>query len=198
MNSKRILREIRGLIITILVSILLLSIINTKVFAMAKVQQKSMENTLYNDEMLLVDKLSYNFSEPKRGDIITFLKDEEKGSFFEESYKFLKEVISLKNVSDNRTRYIKRVIGIEGDEVNISGGFVYINGEMIDESYIKGETYSRDIDFPIVVGENELLVLGDNREVSKDSRDFGLIKINQVEGQAVFRISPLNRFGVIK
>ncbi len=198
MNSKRIFREIRGLIITILVSILLLSIINTKVFAMAKVQQKSMENTLYNDEMLLVDKLSYNFSEPKRGDIIIFLKDEEKGSFFEESYMFLKEVISLKNISDNRTRYIKRVIGIEGDEVNISGGFVYINGEKIDESYIKGDTNSREIDFPIVVGENELLVLGDNREVSKDSRNFGLIKINQVEGQAIFRVLPLNRFGVIK
>ena len=198
MNSKRILREIRGLIITVLVSILLLSIINTKVFAMAKVQQKSMENTLYNDEMLLVDKLSYNFSEPKRGDIVIFLKDEEKGSFFEESYMFLKEVISLKNISDNRTRYIKRVIGIEGDEVNISGGFVYINGEKIDESYIKGDTNSREIDFPIVVGENELLVLGDNREVSKDSRNFGLIKINQVEGQAIFRVLPLNRFGVIK
>ena len=198
MNSKRIFREIRGLIITILVSILLLSIFNTKVFAMAKVQQKSMENTLYNDEMLLVDKLSYNFSEPKRGDIIIFLKDEEKGSFFEESYMFLKEVISLKNISDNRTRYIKRVIGIEGDEVNISGGFVYINGEKIDESYIKGDTNSREIDFPIVVGENELLVLGDNREVSKDSRNFGLIKINQVEGQAIFRVLPLNRFGVIK
>lgn len=198
MNSKRIFREIRGLIITILVSILLLSIINTKVFAMAKVQQKSMENTLYNDEMLLVDKLSYNFSEPKRGDIVIFLKDEEKGSFFEESYMFLKEVISLKNISDNRTRYIKRVIGIEGDEVNISGGFVYINGEKIDESYIKGDTNSREIDFPIVVGENELLVLGDNREVSKDSRNFGLIKINQVEGQAIFRVLPLNRFGVIK
>ena len=198
MNFKRISREVKGIIITIISSVVLVSIINTKVFAMAKVQQKSMENTLFNEEKLFVDKLSYNFEKPKRGDIIIFLKDEEKGSFLEEGYSSLKEVVSLKHITDNRTRYIKRVIGIEGDEINIYSGDVYVNGEKIDEPYEKGETYIRDIDFPIVIGENELFVLGDNREFSMDSRDFGLININQIEGRAIFRMLPLERIGVLK
>ena len=195
MKSKMIFKEIRGLIIIIIGSIILLSIINTKVFAMAKVQQKSMENTLYSDEKLFVNKLSYNFSKPERRDIIIFLKDEEKESVLSESYKYIKEVISFKHFNDNRTRYVKRIIGIEGDEINITSGYVYINGEKLNEPYIKGDTYNRDIEFPIVVGENQFFVLGDNREVSQDSRDFGLINLNQIEGKATFRIFPLERFG---
>lgn len=198
MKSKMIFKEIRGLIIIIIGSIILLSIINTKVFAMAKVQQKSMENTLYSDEKLFVNKLSYNFSKPERGDIIIFLKDEEKENVLSESYKYIKEVISFKYFNDNRTRYVKRIIGIEGDEINITSGYVYINVKKLNEPYIKGETYNRDIDFPIVVGENQYFVLGDNREVSQDSRDFGLININQIEGKATFRIFPLERFGILK
>lgn len=198
MKGKGILREVRGIIVTIIGSVILLALINTKVFAMAKVEQISMENTLYNDEKLVVDKLSYNFIKPERGDIIIFLKNEEKGNVLDESYIYLKEVASFKHFTDNRIRYVKRVIGVEGDEINISSGYVYVNGEKLDESYIKGETYNRDIDFPIVVGENELFVLGDNREFSKDSRDFGLIEVNKVEGRAIFRILPLERLGVVK
>lgn len=189
----RVLREFRSISITILGSIILLSLINTKVFAMASVQQKSMENTLNNNDKLLVDKLSYNFNDPKKGDIIIFLKDEEKGNVLEESYTYLKEIISLNNITDSRIRYIKRVIGVPGDEINIEFGNVYVNGEKLNESYIKGETYSRDIKFPLIVGENELFVLGDNREVSKDSRDFGTIKINQVEGRAFLRVFPIGK-----
>ncbi len=195
MKGEIIIREIRGILLTFIGSIIVLSFINTKVFAMAKVQQSSMENTLYNDEKLILDKLSYNFVKPERGDIIIFLKDEEKGNVLEESYKYIKEVTSFNHLSDNRRRYVKRVIGIEGDEINISSGYVYINGEKLEELYIKGKTYNRDIEFPIVVGENQFFVLGDNREVSQDSRDFGLINLNQIEGKATFRIFPLERFG---
>lgn len=197
MDGKRILKEVRGIIITIIGSVMLISLINTKVFAMAKVQKSSMENTLYSDEKLIVDKLSYNFLKPERGDIIIFFKDEEKGNVLEESYKYIKEVASFNHLTDNRTRYVKRVIGVEGDEINISSGYIYINGEKLEELYIKGETYNRDIEFPIVVGENEFFVLGDNREVSQDSRDFGLINVNQIEGKATFRLYPLERFGTL-
>ena len=195
---KRVVREFRSITITITGSIILLSLINTKVFAMAKVQQKSMENTLHSGEKLLVDKLSYNFITPKRGDIVIFLKDEEKGNLIEESYTYIKEVISLNNISDSRIRYVKRVIGIPGDEINIESGNVYVNGEKLNESYIKGETYGRDISFPVIVGEEELFVLGDNREVSKDSRDFGTIKIGQVEGRANFRAFPIEKIKSLK
>ena len=75
---------------------------------------------------------------------------------------------------------------------------MYLNGDMLDETYVKGSTYIRNRDFPITVEENTLFVLGDNREKSRDSREFGLININQVEGKAIFRLSPFNRFGAIE
>ena len=198
MNNKNIIKEIRGLILTILGSVIIVSLINTEVLASAKVQQESMENTLYNDEKLIVDKISYNFTTPKRGDIIIFFDNEEKGNVFEESYKYLKEIASISYNTDTRTRLVKRVIGVSGDEIDIKDGYVYLNGDMLDETYVTGSTYIRNRDFPIKVEENTLFVLGDNREKSRDSREFGLININQVEGKAIFRLSPFNRFGAIE
>jgi len=93
---------------------------------------------------------------------------------------------------------VKRVIGIPGDEVNIKDGYVYINGEKLKEPYVKGETFSGEINFPIKVPDNKLFVLGDNRPVSKDSRAFGLINSDQVEGKAIFRVFPFNKIGAIK
>ena len=191
-------KEIKSIGLTIISSIVLVSIINTKVFAMAKVQQSSVENTLHSGEKLFIDKLSYSFTEPKRGDIIIFLKDEEKGNLIKESYNCFKEIISLNNINDTRVRYVKRVIGIPGDEINIEQGNVYINGEKLNEEYIKGETYEREVSFPLKVGEGEIFVLGDNREGSKDSRDFGTIKIEQVEGRANFRVFPLDKIENLK
>jgi len=198
LNNKNIIKEIRGLILTILGSVIIVSLINTEVLASAKVQQESMENTLYNDEKLIVDKISYNFTTPKRGDIIIFFDNEEKGNVFEESYKYLKEIASISYNTDTRTRLVKRVIGVSGDEIDIKDGYVYLNGDMLEETYVKGSTYIRNRDFPITVEENTLFVLGDNREKSRDSREFGLININQVEGKAIFRLSPFNRFGAIE
>lgn len=198
MNYKKIINEIKAIALTILGSIIIVAIVNTEVIASAKVQQESMENTLYNDEKLIVDKVSYNFTAPKREDIIIFFDNEEKGNMFQEGYKYLKEMASISYNIDTRTRLVKRVIGIPGDEVEIKDGQVYLNGNVLEEDYVKGETYSNNNDFSIKVEEDTVFVLGDNREVSKDSRNFGLVKINQIEGRAVFRMSPFNRFGFIK
>ncbi len=198
MNYKKIINEIKAIALTILGSIIIVAIVNTEVIASAKVQQESMENTLYNDEKLIVDKVSYNFTAPKREDIIIFFDNEEKGNMFQEGYKYLKEIASISYNIDTRTRLVKRVIGIPGDEVEIKDGEVYLNGNVLEEDYVKGETYSNNNDFSIKVEEDTVFVLGDNREVSKDSRNFGLVKINQIEGRAVFRMSPFNRFGFIK
>lgn len=198
MNYKKIINEIKAIALTILGSIIIVAIVNTGVIASAKVQQESMENTLYNDEKLIVDKVSYNFTAPKREDIIIFFDNDEKGNILEEGYEYLKEIASISYNTDTRTRLVKRVIGIPGDEIDIKDGYVYLNGSILEELYVKGETYSRDKEFPIKVEEDTVFVLGDNREVSKDSRNFGLVKINQIEGKAIFRISPFNRFGFIK
>lgn len=198
MNYKKIINEIKGIALTILGSIIIVAIVNTEVLASAKVQQESMENTLYSDEKLIVDKVSYNFTTPKRGDIIIFFDNDEKGNILEEGYEYLKEIASISYNTDTRTRLVKRVIGIPGDEIDIRDGYVYLNGSILEELYVKGETYSRDKEFPIKVEEDTVFVLGDNREVSKDSRNFGLVNINQIEGKAIFRISPFNRFGFIK
>lgn len=198
MNYKKIINEIKGIALTILGSIIIVAIVNTEVLASAKVQQESMENTLYNDEKLIVDKVSYNFTAPKREDIIIFFDNDEKGNILEEGYEYLKEIASISYNTDTRTRLVKRVIGIPGDEIDIKDGYVYLNGSILEELYVKGETYSRDKEFPIKVEEDTVFVLGDNREVSKDSRNFGLVNINQIEGKAIFRISPFNRLGFIK
>lgn len=194
-NNKKVLKELRGWTFSILGAICIVSVVNSKVFAKVQVQQESMENTLYDGQHLIVDKLSYNFSDPKRGDIIIFLADEEKGKIIEETIDMIK-LVSRKN--NNQNRLVKRVIGIPGDEVNIKEGYVYVNDEKIDEPYVKGETTIGKFKLPVKVGENQLFVLGDNRAVSKDSRDFGLINYKQVEGNARWRVYPFDEIGSIK
>lgn len=138
----------------------------------------SMNVTLEDGDNLIVDKLSYRFSEPERYDIIVF------------PYQY-----------QEKTYYIKRIIGMPGETVQIIDGMVYIDGEMLDESYGKEVMqYSGVAGDPIELGTDEYFVLGDNRNNSSDSRDpsVGNIKEDQIIGKAFIRIWPLNKFGILK
>ena len=138
----------------------------------------SMNVTLEDGDNLIVDKLSYRFSEPERYDIIVF------------PYQY-----------QEKTYYIKRIIGMPGETVQIIDGMVYIDGEMLDESYGKEVMqYSGVASDPIELGNDEYFVLGDNRNNSSDSRDpsVGNIKEDQIIGKAFIRIWPLNKFGILK
>lgn len=84
---------------------------------------------------------------------------------------------------------------MEGDVIDIRDGYVYRNGEKLDEPYVKGSTEPKGGTLPLTVGKDELFVLGDNRVVSIDSRELGLINIKQVEGKVVFRVFPFDRMG---
>lgn len=204
MNSKnKVMKEVISWIFTIIGGLLIVLVFNSKVYASAQVKQSSMENTLFSQQKLFVDKFSSNFSDPQRGDIIIFLEDEYKGTIIDESVRTIEDIvykITTKNTEENElhSRLVKRVIGIAGDEVDIKDGYVYVNGEKLDEPYVKGETEEHEFELPIVVGKNQLFVLGDNRAVSIDSRSFGLIDCRQVEGKAVFRIYPFNKIGKIE
>ncbi len=139
----------------------------------------SMEPAIMQEEVVLVDKLSYEFISPKRGDIISFY---------------------LSDDVDNEQVYVKRIIGLPGETVQIKDGYVYIDDKIIDKS---SEIYKASIagiaEDEIILGENEYFVLGDNRASSEDSRfdNVGLVNISQVEGKVWFRISPFEKIGML-
>ena len=138
----------------------------------------SMNATLQDGDNLIVDKLSYRFSEPERFDIVVF------------PYQY-----------QEKTYYIKRIIGMPGEIVQIVDGMVYIDGEMLEESYgTETMQYAGVAGEAIELGEDEYFVLGDNRNNSSDSRDpsVGNVKEDQIIGKAFLRIWPLNKIGVLK
>lgn len=146
-----------------------------------EVEGASMENTLHNGDNLIVDKLSYRFHDPERFDIIVF------------PFQF----------QDN-TYYIKRIIGLPGETVQImDDGSIYINGEKLEENYgmevIKPETIGRAAE-PIELRDDEYFVMGDNRNNSSDSRTdmVGNIKRENIIGKAWLRIWPVSDFGVLQ
>ncbi len=198
-NEKPILKEIGSWIVVIVVALVLSLFIDSTIIAKAEVEQSSMENTLFEGQQLIVNKLSYAFDEPKRGDIIIFLENEEKGNIIDNFIRSVKNRFSSSDeIAAEQERLVKRVIGVAGDEIDIQDGYVYINGERLEESYVNGITLPGNLKLPITVGEGELFVIGDNREVSRDSRDFGPIDVKQVEGKAVFRVYPFNQIGKVE
>lgn len=201
MEKKNVMKEIISWVIIICGAFLAATIINSQVFEKVIVQQSSMENTLFEDQHLIVNKLSYNFNEPKSGDIIIFQKYKKMGTLIDDIKNSVVNIVSLfdKEKNSEKNEYlVKRVIGVEGDEVDIIDGSVYINRIKLEESYANGVTEAKVIELPVIVGENEVFVLGDNRGVSLDSRSFGLINLNQVAGKVLFRIYPFNLIGKIK
>ena len=172
------LKELLSMLIYIGIVLGVTFLIITFVGQRTHVSGESMENTLDNGDQLIVDKITYRFQDPERFDIIVF-------PFH---YK-------------ENTYYIKRIIGLPGETVQIADGTIYINGEVLEESY--GREVMQDPGIaaePITLGEDEYFVLGDNRNQSSDSRDpsVGLIHRDEIIGRAWLRIWPLNSFGILK
>lgn len=137
----------------------------------------SMLPTLQINDRLIVDKISYDFQNPKRGDIVVFSPT---------------ETLKQQNFKD---AFIKRVIGLPGDKVEVKEGRVYINDQPIQEKYIEDQPNYRF--GPVTVPQDEYLVLGDNRNNSYDSHYWGFVPRKNIIGRAVVRFWPLNRVGEI-
>ncbi len=197
-KKSKIIREIRSWAIVILGSFFLAFLINSEVLAKVIVDQSSMENTLFSDQQLFVDVFSYHFNPPKQGDIIIFFPNEDKGNLIASFGRYLDGYKELFTKVEYHERYVKRVIGVEGDTVDIKDGNVLVNGEKLEEPYVNGISEVNEFELPYTVGKGELFVMGDNREVSMDSRAFGPISIRQVEGKAFYRIYPFSELGKIK
>lgn len=157
-------RILMDVVETILLSAVLFLIINA-VSARVRVDGFSMNPTLQDGEFVFVNRLSYKFSEPARGDIIVFHFP----------------------IDPKRQDLIKRIIGLPGDEIFIANGRVYINGQEIQEPYIAAAPlYSGKWKVP----EGELFVLGDNRNDSSDSHSWGLLPEEEIVGKAIFIYWP--------
>lgn len=189
-------KEILEWIAYFLSAIIIASLLQSQLYALTTVHQSSMQNTLFEGHMLIMDKLSYQFSEPKKGDIIVFVRNEDTKGFIKRYQVFFKDV-QLRFQKDFRTnRLIKRVIALAGDTVDIRNGQVYVNDILLDEPYVKGVTPTMGgVEFPLTVPEESVFVMGDNRENSLDSRNFGPVDLKSIEGKAIFRVLPLSKIG---
>jgi signal peptidase I len=164
-------RFILDIVETLLFAAILVIGINF-VSARIRVDGFSMEPTLHTGEFVIINKLAYKLGEPGRGDVIVF------------RYPF-----------DPQQEYIKRVIGLPGDVVKIEGGSVFINGNKLDESYIAAPPQYQN---QITVPEDSLFVLGDNRNNSSDSHNWGPVPRDFVIGKALFVYWPPEQWGLVQ
>ena len=174
-----ILKEVLNTSVYLLVVLCLTYFFITFVGQRTEVIGESMESTLFDGDNLIVDKITYQFSDPKRFDIIVF------------PYQY-----------DEDTFYIKRIIGLPGERVLIDAqGIIYINGEVLAESY--GNEVILDPGLAaneIILADDEYFVMGDNRNHSSDSRaqDVRNIKRSDIIGRAWLRLWPISKFGILK
>ncbi|MCI9532747.1 MAG: signal peptidase I [Lachnospiraceae bacterium] len=178
-KKKGVLAETVSFALYIAVVFLVTYVVIHYVGQRTQVSGMSMEYTLSDGDNLIVDKISYRFHDPERFDIIVF--------------PFLKE---------EETYYIKRIIGLPGETVQIGeDGAIFINGEELEESYgrevIQNPGAAAE---PITLQEGEYFVLGDNRNASSDSRDpsVGMVKRENIIGRAWLRLYPFDKIGFIK
>ncbi len=164
MNEK--LKEYLGYIVVIVIVLLIKQFVITPI----RVNGNSMNNTLYDKDIMILDKISYRFNSIKRFDIVVIKK--------------------------NREYLIKRVIGLPGDTLEYKDNKLYINQELVEENFLHKETLDYILEEKIP--DNYYFVVGDNRLDSLDSRYIGLISKDEILGKTSLVLFPFNRFGLKK
>ena len=206
-------KDILEWIVCILIAFVLALLIRYFIGTPTIVKQSSMYPTLVQNQRLILNRWGRTTNKmPERGDIITF---EAPSETFVSADEFDNNVIARYNneptnwfskfvyyvLEINKESYIKRVIGLPGDHVQIKEGKVYINNEVLDEPYLQdGVTTNmgNQIFSDLVVPENCVFAMGDNRDHSTDCRSFGCIPLEKIEGTVWIRFWPLNLFGKVE
>ena len=211
MEEKSKSKEIMEWIYCILIAVVIVILIKSFIGVPTVVKQSSMDPTFKPNDRLWLSRWGATFDKmPERGDIITFEAPTQRN--IDENHADYGNPVAIYEYTPNnvfskftyyileigKTSYIKRVIGLPGDHVEIKDDCVYINGEKLEEKYL--QEYVRTTDMggnftDIVVPENTVYVLGDNRGDSVDSRRFGCVPVEKIESKAVFRFWPINKIG---
>lgn len=166
---KSILRE---LIESVLPALVIVLVVNIFLAQATRVEGQSMEPNLHDNQRLIIEKVTYRFREPQRGDVIV-----------------------LRRPTRSTEPLIKRVVGLPGETVAVRDGRVYVNGEALDEAYLDQQTWGT---MPSrLVPEEHVFVLGDNRKASNDSRSFGVVPYDDIIGRAWVRYWPPDEAGLM-
>lgn len=168
-----VLRLLRELAETLLPALIIVLFLNLFLIQSTRVQMQSMEPTLEPGQLLILEKVSYYFHPPQRGDIVVF-----------------------RLRGDPNNHLIKRVIALPGETLEIMDGRVYIDGQLLKEPYEAQPTYPDMA--PRVIPAGTLFVMGDNRALSNDSRSFGPVPLSDVIARAWVRYWPLDKIAVLR
>lgn len=209
---KKIAKNIGGWLLSICIAFLIVFLLKTFIGMPTTVKGKSMIPSFFPDEKLLISTWSANFNKvPERGTIITFeapsvdlIRNADLSNpvaIYNSDEKSLTEKILYHGLGITKTSYIKRVIGVPGDHIKIKEGKVFVNDEVLEEKYLS-EAIKTDMSLggefdDIIVPEGYIYVLGDNRMASSDSRRFGCIPIDKIEGKVVCKWWPIKKFKII-
>lgn len=149
-----------------------------------QVNGMSMYPNLHDEDFILSERVSYRFRDPKRGEIVVF------------------KAPPTESCAAIECEYIKRVIGLPGETVRVEEGRVYIDDQVLVETYLDSDIYTSSGDYlleaeEVTIPDGYFLLLGDNRSGSRDGRDFGFIAKSDIVGRAIFRYWPLASFGSV-
>ena len=166
---RAILEIVQALALAVVISVVL----NLFVVQVTEVRQQSMRPTLEQNDRVLVSKLDYRFSAPERGDIIVFTPP----------------------TPDPTIPYVKRIIAVGGETIDLRNGNVFVNGERLDIPQAPAATQpqSPQVAYPFTVPEGQVFVMGDNRTFSSDSRTFGPVPVGNIIGKVILRFWPFDR-----
>ena len=207
-KTRSILREILDWVLCFVLAYIVYLNINYFIGSVAGVKQQSMYPTVVDGERVLVVRPWLTFSDLEYGDIVTFEAPIDHKLYIDsadtyptaqyEQYTGLTQFL-YKFMNVNKVNYIKRVIGVAGDHIQIKDGAVYRNGEKLDEPYLRTSVTSPQEEeySDVVVPEGTVYLMGDNRDSSLDSRTFGCVPLDRVNGCVLCRVWPLNKIGGI-
>lgn len=176
--TPKVKKEIREWVVSLGVAIVAVLLIRSFLFTLIRVDGPSMQDTLLNNDRLIVTVLDMKLNGPERFDVV---------------------ILHYPGKTD---QYVKRVIGMPGETLEVKSGVLYINGEAIEEPFLSDSRTTRfDMPYsdfgPIEIGEDEYFVMGDNRDNSNDSRNVGLITRDMFVGKVRYIIWPLDRIGAV-
>jgi signal peptidase I len=182
---------------TVLPALLIVVVVNLFLAQATRVEGQSMEPNIHHNQRLVVEKVSYHFRLPERGEIVVLKPPNWTPLRLDQRILgWLCTALPIECTVDMPDPLIKRVIGLPGETIEIRDGHVYVDGQLLEEPYVEQLTFGNVS--PRVISPDYVFVLGDNRGASNDSRSFGEVALSNIIGRAWLRYWPFDDLGLVR